>query len=317
MTTALTFEQIEKQITYNNLYTDYKAEVVALNLYKYRQEVDQVLIRRLGNNDRTFNKDIKVIREEYFELGERIISIDTHREGMYDFLPEGVFHPPSLGHVNSRVDEIVHQIRVQRKQEASARKFFYPFELEASYLELNSLLLEYDYDLSKENDTLIGTLLELWPLLKDLSASDAKIFAYLLPYFHAVRGSRHWFEKCLTAFLQVPVQVTFGPHHNLAGKMATDKLVLSQMQLGVSSILTGDHMDGERNWIINYGPIPFEKLNNYVPESSLRRLLEQLYSYCLPVSADVEEVFLTDNEPDAFRLSEEQETSRLGFSTFV
>ncbi|RQO29735.1 hypothetical protein DBR32_14205 [Taibaiella sp. KBW10] len=317
MTTALTFEQIEKQITYNNLYTDYKAEVVALNLYKYRQEVDQVLIRRLGNNDRTFNKDIKAVREEYFELGEKIISIDTFREGIYDFLPEGVFHPPSLGHANSNVEEIVHQIRVQRKQEASARKFFYPFELEASYLELNSLLTECDYDLSQENDILIGTLVELWPLLKEFSAADAKVFAYLLPHFHAVRGSRFWFEKCLTAFLQVPVQVTFGPHHNLAGRIATDALVLSQMQLGVSTILTGDHMDGARNWIINYGPLPFEKLNDYVPESPLRRLLETLYGYCLPVSADVEEVFLTENEPEAFRLSEELDTSRLGFSTFV
>lgn len=108
----------------NTLNTDYRVEVAALNLLKYYNEIDHIYINRLGSNNKSFNKDIENIQSEINHLGDIVVSIDTYREGIYDYLPEGLFHPLSLGGKKSNIDSIIKQIQKQKKVEADARKFF-------------------------------------------------------------------------------------------------------------------------------------------------------------------------------------------------
>ncbi len=309
-------ENINTQLDYNDLYTDYKAEVVALNLMKYYREVDDIFIKRLGNNNRSFHKDVKNVVPHFYELEEKVVFIETYREGIYDYLPEGVFHPPSLGDIRKGIDNIIAQIQKQKKIEHNARKFFQPFELEVYYMELKALLVECDYDITSHSDLLMDTISELWPLLRSLDRDTARIFIYLLPYFHAVRGNKTWFEKCLSAFLQVNITITFTPNQINDIEEVSGSLVLSGMQLGISSILSGPHFDGERNWAISIGPIPYESLNHYMPQAQLRQLLQIIYSYCLPATIKIEEHFITEQKQESFLLNNKN-NSRLGYSTFL
>ncbi len=314
---AEVLESIRSKVDYNKLQTDYKAEIVALNLLKYNKEVDQVFIKRIGSNDRSFCKDIKTVKEEYDELDQKAAVIETHREGLYDYLPEGLFYLPSLGDIGSDIDDIRNRIQRQREIESSARKLFQPFEMEVYYTELNALLAESQYDIIGEGDMLTQTISELWPLIDLLDAHTAKIFVYLLPFFHSARGNKQWFEKCMSAFLQVPVTVTFVPNQITDIKDISNSLVLSQMHLGVSSMLSGSHVDGERNWVVHYGPIPYERLKDYIPGSNLRKLLQTLYDYCLPATVKVEEEFITEKQSSSFSLTDDGNNNLLGYSTFL
>jgi hypothetical protein len=49
-------------------------------------------------------------------------------------------------------------------------------------------------------------------LINQLDKKNACIFIYILPFFHQIRGNKSWFERCMTAFLQTPVKVTFAPN---------------------------------------------------------------------------------------------------------
>lgn len=314
---SVTLAQMNTKVLYNNLYTDYKAEVVALNLMKYRKDIDQIFFKRLGSNNRSFNKDVKAVTSEYHDFGEHIVTVETYREGIYDYLPEGVFHPPSIGSTRTNVEDVVQEIRKQKKQEMSARRFFQPFELEAGYTELNALLVEADFDLSGESNALLYVLDDLWPILKSLDQETARVFAYLLPFFHSIRGSKTWFERCVSAFLRLPVQISFVPNVVRQKDQGSEHLVLSQFRLGISTLLSGQHLDGERNWLVSYGPVPYERLPEFMPTSNLRGLLLKLYEYCVPASVIVEEAFITDADPEAFRLSGAEDYSRLGFSTYI
>ncbi|HEU4497232.1 MAG TPA: type VI secretion system baseplate subunit TssG [Flavobacterium sp.] len=302
---------------HNTLDSDYKAEVVALNLMKYHADVDQVFLKRLGSNNRSFNKDVESISSQVRELGELIISIASFREGMYDYLPEGLFHRPSLGNYKSRVEDVIAQIQRQKEIEASARNFFQPFELECFFLELNALAKENEFEITDRSELFLNAMKELWPLLDALDKDTAKVFIYLLPFFHAVKGSKEWFEKCLMAFLQVPVKITFVPNKVSDIKAASDAVSLSSFRLGVSMVLAGEHMDGERNWAVHYGPIPYGGIARYVPHSDLRKLLKILYGYCLPATVEVEEHFLADKDSHSFLLDRHQDANRLGYSTFL
>lgn len=118
------------EMHYNKLQTDFKAEAVAVNLLKYHRAVSNIFIQRIGINDRAYLKDIKSITSDYLGFDEEVFIIETYREGIYDYLPEGLFHPPSLGATRKNVESVVKEIRKQKRVEEDARKFFRPFELE-------------------------------------------------------------------------------------------------------------------------------------------------------------------------------------------
>ncbi|WP_419870788.1 type VI secretion system baseplate subunit TssG [Chryseobacterium sp. CT-SW4] len=303
---------------YNKLQTDFKAEAVAVNLLKYYRAVSNIFIERSGINDRAYLKDIKSISSSYLGLDEEVITLETYREGIYDYLPEGIFHPPSLSTSRKNIETVVKEIRKQKKVEEDARKFFRPFELEIFFTEISSLLKEYEFDIASDTDTLLDITSELWPLIKMLDQQNAYIFIHILPFFHQIRGDKKWFERCMTAFLQVPVEVTFTP--NVVDDIGKndDSMLLGNSQLGVTYITSGKHMDGQRNWMVNIGPIPYTDVKKYIPGNPFRKVLQALYDYFLPVSVDVEENFITEKKDYSFLLADDhRNTCRLGYSTFL
>lgn len=303
---------------YNKLQTDFKAEAVAVNLLKYHRAVSNIFIERVGVNDRAYLKDIKSISSSYLGFDEEVFTIESYREGIYDYLPEGLFHPPSLGASRKNVDTVVREIRKQKRVEDDARKFFRPFELEVFFTEISALLKESEFDITSNTDSLLDTVSELWPLIKMLDKQNAYIFMHILPFFHQIRGDKKWFERCMTAFLQVPVNVTFSP--NIIDRMEKNdnSMLLGNSRLGVTYIPSGPHMDGQRNWVVNIGPIPYEDMKKYIPGSPFRNVLQALYDYFLPVTVDVEENFVTEKEEYSFSLEDDgRNASRLGYSTFL
>lgn len=305
-------------MNYNKLQTDFKAEAVAVNLLKYHRAVSNIFIERVGVNDRAYLKDIKSISSSYLGFDEEVFTIESYREGIYDYLPEGLFHPPSLGASRKNVDTVVREIRKQKRVEDDARKFFRPFELEVFFTEISALLKESEFDITSNTDALLETVSELWPLINMLDKQNAYIFMHILPFFHQIRGDKRWFERCMTAFLQIPVEVTFSPNVIDGIEKNDDSMLLGNSRLGVTYIPSGRHMDGQRNWVVNIGPIPYEEMKRYIPGSPFRKVLQALYDYFLPVTVDIEENFVTEKMDYSFSLQDDQRNaSRLGYSTFL
>lgn len=305
-------------LNYNKLQTDFKAEAVAVNLLKYHRAVSNIFIDRIGINDRAYLKDIKSISSNYLGFDEEVFTIETYREGIYDYLPEGLFHPPSLGATRKNVESVVREIRKQKKVEDDARKFFRPFELEIFFTEISALLKEFDFEISSDTDALLHTIRELWPLIDVLDKKSAYIFIYILPFFHQIRGDKKWFERCMSAFLQVPVEVSFSPNIIDRIEQNSDSMLLGNSRLGVTYIPSGKHMDGQRNWVVNIGPIPYSEMKKYISGSPFRKVLQTLYDYFLPVTVDIEENFITEKQEYSFALEDdERNSSRLGYSTFL
>lgn len=305
-------------INYNKLQTDFRAEAVAINLIKYERKVNYVFLQRLGNNDRSYLKDIKSISNHYLGLDEEAYVIESFREGIYDYLPEGIFHPPSLGGTRKNIDSVVNEMRRQKQIEKDARKFFQPFELEIFYTEMNAMLMEDKFDVASHPDNLLHVLDDLWPFLGKLDAETAQIFIYILPFFHQIKGSKKWFEKCLTAFLKVPVEVTFVPNVIDGIQDMKSLMMLGNTKLGIDFVLGGSHMDGERNWQVNIGPIPYDQVQKYTNQHPFRGLLQAIYENFLPVTVKIEENFITEKEALSFVLDDEnQNANRLNFTTFI
>ena len=297
--------------------TDYKAEVTAAALMQLNIAADKILVRRMGINSRARSKDIIRLRKDFFEFNDEHIVIETNRESIYNYLPEGIFHPPTLGGLGKNTEDIIEQIRTQKKAEEDGKKFFIPFELESSYTELAALNFENNLDRQMDNDHLLEILSDLWPLLKTLDAETAKIFIYLLPFFHSARGNKEWVEKCMTAFLELPVSISFNANSVDEINNAAS-LFLSNTRLGIDTVLCGSHMDGNRNWQINIGPVPAQDIHKYVPGSNFNKVLETVYEYCLPATAVWLQQIVTEQTEKDFTLAPITNTNVfLGYNTFL
>lgn len=302
---------------YNQLQTDYRVEAVAANILKFYNEDANIVIKRIGLNDRAYLKDIKGISTYLHDLNEEDVIIETYREGIYDYMPEGIFHPPSLGISSKNVDSVVREMRKQKLVEEDARKFFQPFELEFFYTHVSALLKESEFDSESKTDSLLDFAIELWPVLQKIEPESAKILVNVLPFMHEVRGNKAWIERFLSAFLKVPVEILFIPNTIAAQDDIDGITALGNARLGITLIPMGKHMDGDRNWQINIGTIPYDELQNYVPGSTFRKLLTEIYDFFVPVSVKVYEKFITEKDPHSFVITSGKETSRLGYSTFI
>lgn len=297
--------------------TDFKAEVTAAALMQLGIPAERILVRRTGINGRARNKDIARLRKDFLEFNDEHIVIETNRESIYNYLPEGIFHPPTLGGLGKSTEDIIEQIRSQKRAEEDGKKFFIPFELESYYTELAALNFENNLDRQMNNDHLLDILSALWPLLETLEPETAKIFIYLLPFFHSARGNKEWVEKCLTAFLNVPVKISFNA--NRVDEINNIKsLFLSHTRLGIDTVLCGSHTDGNRNWQINIGPVPAGDIHKYVPGSSFNKVLETVYEYCLPATAVWQQHIVAQESENDFTLTAVQNTNAfLGYNTFL
>ncbi|MDV3753255.1 hypothetical protein [Elizabethkingia anophelis] len=302
---------------YNQLQTDFRVEAVAANILKYYDTQANIYIKRIGLNDRAYLKDIKGITTSSYDLDEENIIIETYREGIYDYLPEGIFHPPSLGASSTNIDSVVREIRKQKAVEDDARKFFQPFELEFFYTHVSALLKESEFDAENKTNALLEFACELWPVLRKIDQKSAKILVHILPFIHEVRGDKNWIEKFLSAFLNVPVNISFLPNTVEEQDDKEGITALGNARLGVTFIPTGKHMDGDRNWMINIGTIPYDEIYRYIPGSSFRELLRELYDFFTPVSVKIFENFITEKKDESFVLSIDNELNRLGYSTFL
>lgn len=305
------------QLDYNTLGTDFKVEVVAANLLKYYNGDSNIFIKRIGINDRPYLKDLKKVYFSNYGLDEETIIMETYRESLYDYLPEGLFHPPTLGNFNRGVENVVREIRRQKEVEENARHFFQPFELEIFHTEILALLKESEYSIADKSDVLTKTLAELWPLIKELDRNTAHIFFYIIPFLHEFRGNVEWIESFLSAFLKLKVNISFVPNTVEPYEDNTDMMVLGNAKLGISLIPNGKHMDGERNWKVNIGPIQYEQIFKFIPGHPFRELLLKIYDYLFPLSVKIFEDFLTEKNEKSFYLNDTENTSRLSYSTFI
>ena len=311
------YNWLSENIVINEPETDFKAEVVAASLLQLGIPAEKILMRRVGINNRARNKDVIGIKKDFFEFDEEHFIIETNRESIYNYLPEGVFHPPTVGGLGKSTEAIIEQIRIQKKAEEDGKKFFIPFELESYYTELAALYFENNFDQKGSNEHLLDILSELWPLLKFLESATAKVFIYLLPVLHEARGNKDWFEKCMTAFLEVPVNISFNA--NQVNEVTNiESLFLSNTRLGIDTLLCGVHTDGNRNWQINIGPIPSGEVYKYLPASNFNNVLSAVYDYCLPATAVWNQHIILEPADKAFLLSASIKTnSFLGFNTFL
>lgn len=299
----------------NSLYTDFKVEVIAAEILEKSNDLSSIIIKRMPGAERPHTKDLQQVYNDTsaYDFSE-IWLLETSREGLYETLPENLFHEPTLGTIHSTDQEILQQIQKQRREEDNARNFFGPFEQELTYLNVRMYALEKSI-CRTDSDNIIQIFSRSWPFLNRIDPHSARVFIHILPFLHRVKGDFRWMEQYISLFTGLPVEISQYPRM-LAPFANKEYYTLGMQSLGETMLLYGDAYDGETDLQIKIGPVPAALMANYLPGSAFNSILDELYQHFVPFNKTYKQVVFAADEARDFIL-DDQVHSALGYNAFL
>ena len=299
---------------------DFKAEVIAAEMIDNNVPAEQIMILMLGSRKRSFRKDVDSVSDEISDYNNKEYTlITTHKEGIYDMLPQGLFHSPTLPKKATTQKEIIDNIKKHRIEESNARRLFLPFEAAINHLRIQMASFESRLDKGAHHNDLVNLFKNHWEIFKYLDTAQSDIFLQVLPLVHDIRDD---YESAATIFeliLSVPVKIT----GRLQGQLKAAHPVFSSLndtQLGIN-FTTGNaaYDGGEDEIVVTVGPINNEQLKQFMPGTKKNKILEMLCDYLLPVHVDINTDFELYDTEKIMRLADKENFSNatLGLSTYL
>ena len=292
----------------NALPYDVRAEVVVGELLDNHVREEEVMVQMLNVFTRSFTTDITHVKLDDSQPYQPFINLLLSRDGIYDRLPQGMFHEfkqePSSR--QSGVAAMVARYKKQQQQQQQARKFFQPLEneffLQRVYLEQREKHLLFDV-FGKDADQLFH---QFWELPPGLPAAAANRLVKLLPYMHRIAGNMLLVKLCLEQVLEETVNISWNRNPQM---VRTDNSVpLGECLLGI------DTMAGEVCYTdmplvnVTIGPVKRQRIYDYLPWQPYGKLLETCYGYLFPADVEIttlleppagdKQVVVADKQPE-------------------
>jgi type VI secretion system protein ImpH len=300
--------------------TDFKAEVLAAEMVDSGIPLERILILMLGAGKRQYRKDVDEVVEDTPDYDHKeYYHVKTHKEGIYDMLPEGLFHSPTLPKAAKNEKEIIEAMKKHRVEERNARNFFLPFEIVINELRIQMALHESRLDKRLHNNELLDIFAEQWEIFKYLNARQANIFLHLIPLIHEVRDDYRVAATIFELIFLLPVQIT----GHLQPPVKSENKIYSTLEnalLGINFTTGNEYFEsGEDEIIITIGPMGNGVLNEFKKDGNNDKIFELMCDYLLPAHIDVNVEFKLNDSDRTTRLADgvNDYNSTMGLSTFL
>ena len=305
----------------NELDTDFKATVkVAELLESGAIGNDQVAILPVGPQRSAYAKDINSYQTGYSDslLKERLI-VEINREGLYDMLPEGLFHVAPARSAGLSEVEMMADVQLRRNEEKDARKFFMPFEAELNHLRI---LLEW-YENRLDKKTAYSDLSMIfgaeWEEFKLLDNDQRIIWMHLLPAIQQRRNDTVFMGDLLSVLFDIPVCVSVNPaaimqiavEDDMRCKVGNGAALGTDMVIGNSFVSEGEEMK------ISIGPAESERLLAFMPGRPYAKLIDTVTAYLVPVETTVNVELITSEADRKGSLGADSANTFLGFTVYL
>lgn len=259
------------------------AEAIFASLTEAGHAAGHIKAIHKGGFKKGFSNDVEQVLTE--ELGEQVdFEITLNRDGIYDLLPEGLFHQSKGNTRVNSVQDAVDEHKQFKEEEKLARKFFTPLEqllflyrAEAETAERNAL---YDIQNGKLNDSFY----HFWNIDINLPKGPASRLLQLMPYADTIKSDIEATAAALSHVLQRKV--------TLKASLLPDTYVLQQQNLsdqylGVDATMGNTIGEWLVNWTCTLLDIPDEELGLYVDGGGLKKIIDRFTDIFIPVDVDI------------------------------
>lgn len=306
---------------------DLRVEVILAELLTVGYVFDDFLVRPVSLFARRYRRDLGAVSEEAFERGHRPVLrtvLEVHREGLYDALPQQVFHQPGSNSTEHPpgIRAMVEDSRAQRRKEKATRRFFLPFEQEFFRCRVRIEQEEQRYFTSLSVRWYNEALAHFWGLTDaGLPPTALTNLLYLLPLACNIVGDLPRTRRCFESVLGQPVQLrVVAPQYHALPSLVTTKLssasgTLGSLALGRDLVLGGDYQETLPALEISLLGLTVARLETYLAGEWPAKALALLCEYFVAFETDVVVRYEMATAAPEFRLGEGEATPVLGFTT--
>ena len=293
----------------------YVEVVIASLVAEGRLDMNHLYIRPQGTFTRNYEADLAKIEVREDKIDQSVLAyFDITREGLYDMLPEGLFHRNLRKSKNIDTEESVQELKMHQEEEKSARKFFLPLE-QMFYQQRIAIEIEEQKSLIGLSEVIVDELITgFWNIPITLSYYQSLCLVYMLPLMHKIVGDLSLTKQCLEILLQVPVELEM--IKSQPEEIALENNTLGSFALGDTQVL-GDILLSQLDTIqITLGPLEGSKSLEFIPNGSQRNYFELILSYFIPAELEWRLEILA-NANTMFTLEEGSGDSYLGFTSTI
>lgn len=269
-------KEIKGHLPPNTMDTDFKAELYGALLAEAGFDTAQIMMVRDGNNLSNVSKDIRSVKHRHHAgmADGAYIELQTNRRGIYDSLPEGLFHDALFPGKVKDLELILEEMQQHRNEEFYIRRFFSLLESEVDREGIQAQRLELRYDKKNKYPDYAKLFSACWPVIHILSARGALLFIKFMPHIHSIRDRLEEVSDALSQILEVPVSVR--PRMTQRIIKANKPNRLGNMKLGINSVNVGVLNNAEADLHIHIGDIPTREVERFLPGNHSRKALEML-----------------------------------------
>ncbi|MBQ4821282.1 hypothetical protein [Aquimarina sp. MMG016] len=293
--------------TYQNL----KAEVFVTEIIENSDlDLTDIDILNQSTFSRSYRRDVINFKLDTHSSKTDKLQFSLARNGIYDTLPEGLFHAP----VKSKSSITYKELRQKHKtEEKDARNFFTPIENEFFTQKVNIEQNERNL-INKFSDFKNNFLLEFWDLQKDIPNEYSIRLMQLLPYTHRISGDMELTALSLEKIIGEKVTIKETKKHLKDIKKQDNDL---QQLLGVDLVLdlreTNIYYPGIE---IIIGPVTKENIDKYVEGGVTKKFISIFCDFFVPMEIETEINVAYSDKERTFVLNEVS-SPRMGLTTII
>ncbi|HCE58207.1 MAG TPA: hypothetical protein DER09_10360 [Prolixibacteraceae bacterium] len=314
----MNFQEKSEQI--NGLNNDILAEYLISTLIDEGLDMNDLLVFFDGHLKRNWSKDVAFSETGKYEIGRETLEIHLNRTGLYDGLPEAVFHAFGADN-NSSGEEMARDSVRLKSEEKQARLLFKPFE--------NEIFLKGTQVVTQENQTLNSVYLnflnrlipELWKTNPEIPKDLTSKLEMFLPHATKITGNIELMAQCLEFILneKVVIQYSTAEPQRIEETVEKSGFSLGAGQLGKNMVLGTKIYGFVGRYIFRIGPLENHSPEYFFKNGPADSLLKSFCSYFTPFETETEIELVMNEVLSHLVLSsdEAQEKSFLGYNSIL
>lgn len=266
----------------NNVAPSFISEAVCAALLQ-TVSFENIKTHFIGNFKKSYSNDIEKFEWEDYNGGYNF-DIYINRNGIYDLLPEGLFHQ-TLG--NARVQNVpdaVKEHKRYREEERAARSFFAPIEQMLFRYRVYAEAAETEALFDIQNGKLNSSFYHFWDIDQNLPEQQSKRMLQLMPYSYFIKGDVNATASALSFILGKPVAIN-QPLQPGADSLALPKSMID-CRLGIDTVLGEQTKELLPYWIFTISDIGKKELAEYIQGAAKGKLLQRFGEIFIPLEID-------------------------------
>jgi len=264
---------------------DIRMEIILADLIGNGLSLEDVVFVSNSLFKRNYHFDIEETRETEYEITrKKKISFILNREGIYDQLPEDLFHQPADSLQATDHAASIREIKIQENAESQSRLFFLPIEQEF-YRHRLMLETEERQFLFQTNNALPGEIFDrLWGFPSILDDLQKTKLGVLMPVLHKISGN--------LPLAAVVIESITGDTISIEERSPVEWDILAQpmlaeMQLGDTAILGGRLSDQQSSLVLTIFVSSPPEGADYLPGGRRLAIHQFLCNLLMPLEAEI------------------------------